>query len=150
MFLESQGGVQMRILVCALWVLPAFIVAQEKDSWRRIYTYDDSVIEMNTARVTFGAGNIGRVRFRTVWSKPAALTEKPGVKYKSRLETIEFKCVENRYRIYETTLLDPKGKTIESSEVDVSEEWKPVKPGGMMRRLFGPACQLIDEKRRHP
>lgn len=140
----------MLILICLSWLLP-FPVAQEaKDKWQRVYTGDDVIIEINILKVTFGEKKIGRVRFRTVLSRPQQVKETPAVQYKSRLEIIEFKCAERQYRIYQTTLLDLKGNVIDSYEGDISEEWKTLKPGGMMQKLFGPACSLIDEKRRRP
>jgi len=141
----------MRILIWLILILPAATSSQEeKEKWQRIYTGEDSVIEINVSKVTFGDRNIGRVRFRTVLSKSQAVKNMPAEKYKSRLETIEFKCTEKRYRIYETSLIDSQGKAIQSDEGDLSEEWKVLKRGGMMERLFGPACRLIDEKRLNP
>ena len=141
----------MRILTCTLsLMLSALAGSQEDEKWRRIYTFEDAALEMNVSKVSFGTGKIGRVRFRTVLSKPEALKEMSGVKYKSRLETIEFKCAERQYRVYETSLLDPKGKAIKSFEMGMSEEWKAVKSGSMAGRMYAPACKLIDEKRRNP
>ncbi len=141
----------MRIFVgILLFALAAFVAAQEKDKWERIYTYEDSVIEINSAKVTLVNNRTGRVTFRTVYSKPEPLREKPGAKYKTRLETFEFRCAERRYRIYQVTLLDSKGKPVESYEMEPAEEWKIPKPGGMMEKLFGTACALLDEKRSDP
>lgn len=151
----------MRVLPCALLMMSALLIAgqREKEKWERVYTGEDSIIEINLSKVTFveyASGkvtfsyNIGRVGFRTIFSKPEVLKEKPGVKYKSRLETIEFNCAPNtaRYRLYEATLLDEKGKVIRTFGWDPSAEWKEVKHGGMMDKLSGAACKLIEEKRR--
>jgi hypothetical protein len=127
-----------------------FVSAQEKDKWQRIYTYEDSIVEMNKSKVVFVNNNIGRVDFRTVFKKPEPLREKPGVKYKTRLETIEFKCAERRYRIYQLTLLDDKGKAVYSYEMKPEEEWLAPKSGGMMSNFMSSACSLISEKRRNP
>ena len=138
----------MRILTSILLLLlAASVMAQEKDKWQRIYTFDDSVIEINASAVTFVDNSTGRVTFRTVWSKPQTLRDRSDVKYKTRLETMEFKCAERRYRSYEVTLLDSKGKPVQSYEMDKTEEWKHLKSGGMMEKLFGAACQLIAGKR---
>jgi hypothetical protein len=140
---------------------PVLLAAQrEKEKWQRVYTGEDSIIEINVSkvtfveyedsrRVTFGY-NIGRVGFRTSFAKPEALKENPGVKYKRRLETIEFNCAANRYRLYEATLLDEKGKVVKTFGWDPSTEWREIKHGGMMEKLFGPACRLFEEKRRNP
>jgi hypothetical protein len=141
----------MRILLWSLLLsLAAFVAAQEKDKWQRIYTYEDSVIELNVSKVTFVNNNIGRVTFRTIWSKPQNLKGTPPVKYKTRLETMEFKCEEKQYRLYQVTLLDSKGKTVQSHDMESTEEWKVPKGGIVMDKLFGAACQLIAEKRRNP
>lgn len=152
---EAGSEVKMRILTFIFLLLISSDVTgqeteKEKDKWQRVYTYEDSVIEMNAAKVTFVNNDIGRVVFRTVWSKSQNLREKPGLKFKTRLETIEFKCGESRYRIYQVTLLDSKDKTVESYEMDQNEEWKTPKPGGSMERLMGFGCRLVLEKKRNP
>jgi hypothetical protein len=154
----------MRVLPCALLLMSSVLSAaqEKKEKWQRVYTGEDSIIEIDISKVTFVEYNVsrkvtfaysaGRVGFRTIYSKPEALKEKPGVKYKSRLETIEFNCAANaaRYRLYEATLLDEKGKVIKTFGWDPSAEWKETTHGGMMDKLSGAACTLIDEKRRNP
>jgi surface-adhesin protein E len=139
----------MLILVFVLCLL-TFRVAQEKDKWQRIYTYGDAIIQMNISRITFGTGTIGRVRFRTVYSKSQISRASSKVKYKTRLETIEFKCNANQYRLFQSSLLDSQGKAVQSYEQELPDEWRQVRSGSMMERLFGPACKLIDLKRRNP
>ena len=78
------------------------------------------------------------------------MREKPGVKFKTRLETIELKCAERRYRIYQVTILDSKGKPVQSYEMDPKEEWKFAKSGSMMDKLGGFGCRVILEKKRNP
>jgi hypothetical protein len=149
----------MRILPCALLIPAVLFAAQDqKEKWERVYTGEDSIIEINLSKVAFVgystskevtfAYNTGRVGFRTIYSKPEALKETPGVKYKTRLETIEFNCAANRYRLHEATLLDEKGKIAKVFAWDPSAEWKEIKHGGMMDKLSVAACKLIDEKRR--
>ncbi len=153
----------MKILPCTLLLLaPLLIAAQdEKEKWQRAYSSEDSIIEIDVSRVTFveyhiskkvtfAATRVGRVRFRTILSKPEAVNEKPAAKYKTRLETIEFNCTEKRYRLYEATLFDAKGKVVKSYEWDPSNDWRELKFGSMMEKLSIPACRLIDEKRRNP
>ena len=131
---------------------------EKKEKWQRVYTGEDSIIEIDISKVTFVENNVpgkvtfdyhtGRVGFRTILSKPEALKEKTGLKYKSRVETIDFNCATNRYRSYEATLLDEKGKVIKTFGWDPSAEWKEIKHGGMMDKLSLAACTLINEKRR--
>ncbi len=131
------------IVGCLLCSLPIPIRAQgEKDRWQRVYTGEESVIDMNVSSPTFDAGHVLRVRFRTTLSKPESLKEKPGTKYKSRLETIGFKLAEERYRFYDISLLDPTGRIVQTYEAKEYDDWKVLKDGGMTRRLFDAARQL--------
>lgn len=42
----------MRMVACVLWLLVAgSVVAQEKNQWRRVYTYDAAVIEMEEIKL---------------------------------------------------------------------------------------------------
>ena len=126
-----------RVVVCLLCILPISVLAQQgKDSWQRVYTGEESLIDVDVSSLTFEASRIVRVRFRTIYSKPESLTETPAMKYKSRLETIEFKLTEKRYRFRETSLLDSTGKTIQFYEAPLSEDWKIPKSGGIMEKLF--------------
>jgi hypothetical protein len=117
--------------------------------WYRVYTFDDSIIEMNTAQVTFGGKDIGRVRFRWTFDQPEALSGEPQLKYKSRLEVMEFNCSQRRYGLYDLTFYDAAGKVIRSQEMNPPVEWRTVTFGSVMEKLFAPACELI-EKRAHP
>jgi hypothetical protein len=140
----------MRILIrlLLLLLLTAIIVQpQEKDKWERVYTLEDATIAMNTTRVEFSGGEIAAVQFRWNYSKPQSLDNSSDLKYRTRVETVEFNCARRRYRTAGYTLLDNKGKAILSIKPEQPEEWKFVKGGSMMERLLGPACKLIDEKR---
>lgn len=138
----------MRILVCALlFLLAAPVSPQEKDKWERVYTLEDATIAMNSTRVEFAADGAGRIQFRWNFSKPQSLEGSQETKYKTRVETVEFRCERRRYRLVAFTLFDTKGKEVLSKELKQDEtEWKFVKSGGMMERLMGPACKLIGEK----
>jgi hypothetical protein len=116
--------------------------AQEPPDWRQVYTFDESIIEMNS-NVTFGGKDIGRLRFRWTFDIPQALSGERQVKYKSRLEELEFNCAERRYRPYEVTLLDLEGNTIRHEEMRPVVEWHAIKSGSMTEKLFSSACELI-------
>jgi hypothetical protein len=140
----------MRILACALLTLlltgPAS--PQEKDRWERVYTLEDATIAMNASKVEFGDNSAASVQFRWNFAKPQPLDDSSSAKYKTRVEVIEFNCARRRYRLTAFKLLDAQGKPLFSKELEPAEkEWKFVKPGGMMERLFAPACKLIEEKR---
>ena len=128
----------MKVLSCALVLISAaFVVAQEKNEWRHIFTYDDgTVLELNTSKVTFGLGEIGRVMFRVIWARPEKLTGRPAVEYKTRLETVEFNCTRRRIRRTEMILLDVEGKPVYSWAGQMSDEWEEPKTKTMMSRVF--------------
>jgi hypothetical protein len=130
-------------------LLSSTCLTAQLPEWYRVYTFDDSIIEMNTAQVTFGGKDIGRVRFRWTFDQTEALSGEPQLKYKSRLEVMEFNCSQRRYRLYDLTFYDAAGKVIRSQEMNPPVEWRTVTSGGVMEKLFAPACELI-EKRAHP
>ncbi len=142
----------MRLLSFALTlILPVLLAAQEPDEWRRVAKYEDgSYIELNASRVTFGVGEVGRVRVRVVWGKPQSLKGAADATYKTHLETVEFKCRQKQFRRVELTLLDPAGKPVYSYEGPATGAWVDVKPKTMPYRILEPACALIEEKRGNP
>ena len=134
-----------------LLLLRAFVAAQEKSEWRRIFTYEDgTVLELNTAKVRFGLGEIGRVKLRVVWALPDSVPGKSALQYKTRLETIELKCSQRRFRRYDMTLLDFEDKPVYSFTGKPTDEWEEPKPRSLMNRVFDPACALLGEKRHKP
>jgi hypothetical protein len=142
----------LKSLPCILLLLlPAFVSAQERNEWRRIFTYEDgTVLELNTAKVTFGPGEIGRVKFRVVWAQPDNVPGKPGVQFKTRLETIELKCSQRRFRRYDMTLLDLQDKPVYTYTGKTTDEWEEPKAKNVMNRIFEPACALLNEQRHKP
>jgi hypothetical protein len=120
-----------------------FVAAQEKDKWKRVYTYDDSVVELNKTKLEQVDERAARADFRTVYSDQQPLRGKPGVKYKTRFETIEFRCTSGQYRVVEVKLLDSKGKAVDSYKMTEDEDWIATKSGGMMEKLLGAACGIL-------
>ena len=141
----------MKTTLAALAILlaPMIINAQEKPEWHRVYTFEESVIEMNTQLVSFSGKSTGRVRFRWNFEKPQRWGAKDGVEYSSRLEVVEFDCKEKRYRHSALTLFDGSGKTLHTEEMDWFGPWSPVYDQSFIKRLYEPACRLL-ELRRHP
>lgn len=136
----------MRVLACILLLaLAGSPAAQEKSRWQRVYTFDDSVVEMEVIKLSFG--NFGRVRFRTVYDKPEPLRGGAGAKFKSQVEDMELMCAERQYRVTEALFLDEKGKVVRSYKPDPPAGWKVVRFGGMMEKLFVPACRMIAAKK---
>ncbi len=133
------------LLLFAFLFFPTSLLAQQLPEWYRVYTFDESIIEMNTSNVIIG-GDIGRVTFRWTFDQPEVLNGNPQLTYKTRLETIEFKCTDQRYRYYEVRLLDSSGKTIHSELMSPPYEWHEIKSRNVMATMSGEACRLIQEK----
>ena len=122
---------------------PGLVRAQQtKDKWQRVYTGAESVIEINTSSLKFQPDHILRVQFRTVLSHAETLPGTSDTKYKTRLESIDFKLNEGRYRIFETSLLDSNGKELQWYSTSQMREWRVLKPGGVTEKLFIAAHSL--------
>ena len=132
-----------------VFLLSSTCLTAQLPEWYRVYTFDESIIEMNTAQVTFGGKDIGRVRFRWTFDQPQVLEGEPQVKYKSRLEVMEFNCALKRYRLYDVSFYDAAGKVLRHEEMNPPAEWRTVAFGSVMEKLSAPACRLI-EKTAHP
>jgi hypothetical protein len=120
--------VRVIILTLAFLLSQTSLLAQQLPEWYRVYTFDDSIIEMNTQQVTFSGkeiGRIGRVRFRWSFDQPEALSGEPQIKYKTHLEVVEFDCSgQRRYRPSELTFFDAAGKAIRHEEMNPPGDWR--------------------------
>jgi hypothetical protein len=122
------------------WIVIVFsscfcVHAQTKDQWRRAYTDDHSVIDVNISSLTLETGHVLRVDFRTTLAKSENIAPQQSAKYKSRIETISFKLNQNRYRLVEIVWFDSKGARLTSS-TSTAEDWRVLKQGGVMDKLF--------------
>jgi len=109
--------------------------AQTKDKWQRAYTGDDSVIDINISSLTLETGHVLSVDFRTTLSRPENIAAQQSAKYKRRIETINFKLNQNRYRLAEIVWFDSTGARLTSSTT-TAEDWRVLKQGGVMEKLF--------------
>jgi hypothetical protein len=136
----------MRIVFfVVVWLLYSpTITAQSLPEWDRVYTFDDSTIEMNTSLVTLISKDVTRVRFRWTFDQPQMLDGVPKGTYQSQLQVMEFNCSQNQHRSYHSTFFDAAGNTVRID--DSAGTWRPVKSGSMIEKLFVPGCKLIREK----
>jgi hypothetical protein len=58
------------------------------------------------------------------------------------LETVEFRCSEKLYRIFEVSFLNPSGKVLRSQLMRPPYEWHPIR-GSVMETISTSACKLI-------
>ena len=114
--------------------------AQSKDKWQRVYTGEESVIDINFSSSALEPEHILRADFRTILSKAENIAGTQE-KYKSRIETIRFKLNENRYRLCDSAWFDVKGMKLYST-APTAEDWRVLKQGGFMERLFNSASAL--------
>jgi len=133
------------LLTALLLISWSLVRAQSPPEWLRVYTFDESTIEMNTSHVVLG-GDIGRVTFRWIFDQPEPVPGKAGSKYKTRLETVEFRCSDHLYRYYEVTLLDSNGQTVGSDVMRSPYAWRPIERGSVLATMSIPACELIARK----
>jgi hypothetical protein len=137
----------MRYLLALLFLFsPLTLRAQSLPEWQRVYTFDESTVEMNTALVTKPDRNTVRLRFRWVFDNPEPLVGAPALKYQSQLDVMEFKCSSSKYRSYHVTFFDSAGNTLRIQ--DSPGEWRTVVAGSMIEKLFVPGCELVTVKPR--
>ena len=129
------------LFVCLLCGPISVCGQQTADKWDRVYTGEEYVIEINVSRLKLEPDRILQAQFRTILSAPESLRGKPEAKYKTRLETIDFKLNERKYRFTEITLLDPSGGVLQSYP-SASADWRVLKAGGITERLFDAARTL--------
>lgn len=134
-------------LLTVAFLLSSTSLFAQKSEWERVYTFDDSIIEMNTSNVIIGR-NTARVRFRWTFDQPELVSSQSQLKYKSRLEVFEFDCSDKRYRPYETILLDVAGRAVGHEEMNPPAEWRATS-GIMMVKLMASGCELM-ERKTHP
>jgi hypothetical protein len=142
-------------LVLAILFLQATVKSQvakpqRLPEWFRVYTYDDSIIELNTNYVMFSNRNIERVRFRWSFQTPQILSGKSDVKYQSVLQEIQFDCQNKTFRLYVVQWFDFDGKVVASENKKESEELQEIKFGSIMEKLYPQACKLIALRKREP
>ena len=80
------------VLFLILALSPIALSAQSTSEWHRVYTFDESTIDMNTLLVTEVSKEVSRVRFRWTFEEPQSLAGNPQVKYQSQLEVIGRRC----------------------------------------------------------
>ena len=123
------------LLITIVLSLGVQAAAQQSSSWKRVYTGDGYVIDLNVTSLEFGSDQILRAQIRTVLEKEEPIKDIPGGKSKSRVEQIEYKLRNGNYRITEVVLLDSAGKPLQTQNPNAAV-WKPLKSGGMMERIL--------------
>ena len=126
------------------------IISQTLPEWFRVYTLEDSVVELNTNYVMFSNHKVERVRFRWTYQEPQVLDKNSKLKYQNILQEIQFDCANEAFRVYDLQWFDAKGKLVARDHKKESEKWREVKSGGIIKSLFPQACKLINLRKREP
>src|SRR5688572_6452919 len=98
-----------RLFCCAVVLLASQVciqAQQEKEKWRRVFTSEAFVTQIDTSSLKLGPEKILQVQSRTVVSDPVRISGSTGPKYKSTVQTVEFKLGQGQYRILDTAFLD--------------------------------------------
>jgi hypothetical protein len=121
----------------------AFSSAQSSsEHWRRVYSNEDVVVEMDPWTATLTSKSSGRITFRWTWSRLKSLRRTPGVSYKSVIEITEFDCAGRRLRTVDATLFDEYGHAIDLTKIP-SDHWDPVRSETIAGHVFTSACKLL-------
>jgi len=98
-------------------------LAQEKREWVRVTTGADSTIHVDETSLTFRPDASGySADFRTTLAEPEPVPSQAALKYKARIDRIEFG---QGYRIVSTSFLDDNGKVVHTVESGSDAKWKP-------------------------
>lgn len=135
---------RVALFVVVLGLYPLTLTAQTLPEWQRVYTFDESTIEMNTSLVTLISKDVTRVRFRWTFDQPQLIAGLPKEQYQSQLEVMEFNCSRKQYRSYHTTFYDSAGNMVRID--DSPTQWRPVMSGSMIQKLFVPGCALVEKR----
>ena len=125
----------VRFLLIIIVLSLAVDATAQQSSWKRVYTGEGYVIDLNVMSLEFGSDQILKAQIRTVLDKEEPIKDIPGGKSKSRVEQIEYKLRNGNYRITEVVLLDSGGKPLQTQNPNAAV-WKPLKSGGMMERIL--------------
>src|SRR5688500_8592871 len=100
-------------LTLVVLALTTTTIAQEQQpDWKRVETGQYSTVDVDALSVVFGADGVVSAKYRTTLAKSESLAGDPSVKYKSRLDTIEFERGGGKYRYADSTLLNTDGKSV--------------------------------------
>jgi hypothetical protein len=119
----------------------AGIAQSNDDRWLRVFTDEDSTVDVDRLSLVLGHDQVITARFRTALANPELVPGESNTGYRIRLDTIQFSIEDRKYRISESILLDASQKVVLSRLSSSSAAWKPIW-GRTARRLFNAARQL--------
>lgn len=112
-----------------------------EDRWLRVFTDEDSVIEVNRFSLVLESDQVIRADFRTTFVEPVPIMGTQGGIAQSRLDSIQFRLDNKQYRIRESKFVDSSGHLLASNSSVASNVWKSAW-GRTGSALFSAATQL--------
>lgn len=135
----------MKILFLTITVALAAIslAAQAPPQWKRVYTFDDSVIEVQTNSVVVTGKRTGLVTFRQKYENLQRSKGAADGTFRTERETYEFNCQEKRARLISVERLDSSGGVVQRGTAGPAF-WRYASGGGVVAQYINAGCQLID------
>ncbi len=131
--------IRLALVTVALAILiPTSLGQNDADQWLRVFTNEESIIDVNRTSLVLEQNQVITAQFRTKLLVSEAVPGKKGIQFQTRLDSIQFSIKDRRYRISESNLLDASDKVVSSYS---SSGWKPLW-GRTGDRLFSAAKQL--------
>jgi hypothetical protein len=118
-------------------------VGQQKSDWQRAYVFDESVIEMNMRSVVVTGLGFGLAVFRWRFDKSQNYSLDPKIKYRTRVERIEFNCTDHTFRTYDQALVNAQGKVVRYDANYWLGDWQKTSSSVVMSTIEVPACAAI-------
>ena len=136
--MKIPANLRHKSITCAILLLlggPLCIRAKkENDKWQQVYTSEAFVTHINASSLRLGPEGILKIQSRTILSDPVRISRNTGPKYKSTLQTIDYKLGQGQYRISETVFLDSSGKVLLESVA--ASDWRVIKEGGVIGNVL--------------
>ncbi len=120
------------VAICLICGLVSVQAQQAPDKWQRVYTSEAFITDIDPSSLHFESTTL-RVQTRTILTEPASVSRDTDSKYKTALQTIEFRLDGKQYRLPETVFLDINDKVLRSS---TAEDWREVRTGGVMDSVW--------------
>lgn len=141
LFVNHRRSIGRFAAVIIFLLTPVLTSLAQTDQWLRVFTEEESLIDVDRSSLVLEQDQKIRAQFRTTLLRPEPVPGKSGVEYHARVDSIQFSIKDRRYRIAETKLLDTSGKVVLSYSSTAAADWKPLW-GRTGNRLFSAARQL--------
>jgi hypothetical protein len=143
----SCRSIQLLILIFAINLClavafaPTAFCQDDEGRWLRVLTNEDSIIDVDRFSLELERAQVIRADFRTTFSKSIPPVGTPGNSHAARLDSIQFRVSDRRYRVRESKFFDASGHVVSSSSTPGTDVWN-LAFGRTGSALFSAATQL--------